>query len=131
MMNIPTDLIYTKDHEWAKIKGDIATVGITEFAVGQLGDITLVELPEKGEAVTAGEPMGTVESVKAVSDLFSPLSGEIVEINEALEEAPELVNEDPFDRGWMVKIALSDESEKEDLLGPSAYRAHCDEEEDH
>ncbi len=130
-MNIPKDLIYTKDHEWAKIEGDTATVGITAFAVGQLGDITLVELPETGDTVSAGETMGTVESVKAVSDLFSPLSGEVVEINDALEDAPERVNEDPFDKGWMVKIKLSNDGEKGALMDSEAYEAHCAEGDGH
>jgi glycine cleavage system H protein len=125
-MNIPKNLMYTSDHEWADIQGEVAAVGITAFAVQQLGDITLVELPEVGDSVKAGEPMGTVESVKAVSDLFSPLSGEVVEINSELEDAPELVNEDPFGKGWMVKISLVDESETEDLLDPAAYETHCD-----
>jgi glycine cleavage system H protein len=126
-MSIPKELLYTSDHEWARVEGDEATVGITAFAVGQLGDITLVELPGVGDAVRAGEAMGTVESVKAVSDLFAPLSGSVKAVNEALEEAPELVNEDPFGRGWMVKIALKNPSEKAALLDPEAYAAHCEE----
>lgn len=129
-MNIPSELKYTKDHEWTKAEGDTATVGITEFAVSQLGDITLVELPEVGDEVTAGEAMGTVESVKAVSDLFSPLTGEVVAVNEDLEDAPELVNEDPFDKGWMVKVKPSGDGEA-DLLDAAAYKALCEDGDGH
>ena len=110
-MNIPKELLYTKEHEWAKVDGDTVTVGITEFAVSQLGDITLVELPEVDDSVEAGETMGTVESVKAVSELYAPITGQVQEINEALEEEPEQVNDDPFGQGWMIKVTISDMAE--------------------
>ena len=112
-MNIPSDLLYTKDHEWVKIDGDIATVGITDFAQGELGDIVYVEIETEGETIDSGEVFGTVEAVKTVSDLFMPLSGEIVEVNEGLESNPEVVNSDPYGEGWMIKIKISD---KGDLL---------------
>ena len=121
------DLLYTSDHEWARIEGDEATVGITAFAVEQLGDITLVELPEIGDLVEAGETMGTIESVKAVSDLYAPLSGTVKEINQALEDEPELVNEDPFGLGWMLKIELSDSEQADQLLDADDYAKHCEE----
>jgi glycine cleavage system H protein len=121
------DLLYTNDHEWAKVESNEATVGITEFAVHQLGDITLVELPEVGEEVEAGETMGTVESVKAVSDLYAPLSGTVKEVNQALEDEPELVNEDPFGLGWMLKVELSDPDQVDQLLDAEAYAKHCSE----
>jgi glycine cleavage system H protein len=126
-MDIPKELLYTDDHEWARIEGTEATIGITAFAVGQLGDITLVELPEVGDEVVAKETMGTVESVKAVSDLFAPLTGSVLAINEALEDEPELVNDEPFGRGWMIKIALKEPGQKDGLLGPEAYAKHCEE----
>lgn len=126
-MKILKGLLYTKEHEWAKVEGKSATIGITEFAVDQLGDITLVELPGVGDAVKAGETMGTVESVKAVSDLYAPLTGTVTAINEKLEDEPELVNEDPFGTGWMIKVALSDEDETNDLMDADAYSRHCEE----
>ena len=126
-MKIPKGLAYTKEHEWAKIQGNTALVGITAFAVEQLGDITLVELPEVGNSVEAGEAMGTVESVKAVSDLYGPLSGTVIAVNENLEDEPELVNEDPFGQGWMIKIELSEETEAEELMDSEAYAVHCEE----
>ncbi len=112
-MNIPSDLFYTKDHEWVKIEGDIATVGITDFAQGELGDIVYVEIETEGESIDAGEVFGTVEAVKTVSDLFMPVSGEVIEVNEGLESNPEAVNSDPYGEGWMIKIKISD---KGDLL---------------
>ncbi|MEQ9426567.1 MAG: glycine cleavage system protein GcvH [Cyclobacteriaceae bacterium] len=121
-MNIPSDLLYTKDHEWIKIDGDIATVGITDFAQRELGDIVYVEIETEGETVNHGEVFGTVEAVKTVSDLFMPLSGEVSEKNGELENKPELVNEDPYGDGWMIKIKFSDESEKNDLLSADAYK---------
>jgi glycine cleavage system H protein len=123
-MNIPKDLRYTGDHEWARVEGGVAVVGVTEFAVEQLGDITLVELPEAGTAVAAEKVIGTIESVKAVSDLFSPLTGEVVEINAALEDAPEKVNEDCYGEGWMLKIAVAEEAELKSLMDATAYEAH-------
>ena len=107
-MEIPQDLKYTKDHEWVRIDGDIATVGITEFAQGELGDIVYVEVETQGENIAAGEVFGTVEAVKTVSDLFMPLSGEVLEFNEQLEGQPELVNSDPYGEGWMIKIKVED-----------------------
>jgi glycine cleavage system H protein len=121
-MNIPTDLKYTKDHEWVKIDGDIATVGITDFAQGELGDIVYVEVDTLDETLEREAIFGTVEAVKTVSDLFSPLSGEIIEFNEALEDEPEKVNADPYGDGWMVKIRFSDMSEIDDLLSDAAYK---------
>lgn len=102
----PSELLYTKDHEWARIDGNIATIGVTRFAVDQLGDVTQVELPKEGETFKQGEVFGTVESVKAVSDLFAPLSGKVVKVNSPLRDSPEYVNEDPYDDGWMVQIEL-------------------------
>ncbi|WP_339655537.1 glycine cleavage system protein GcvH [uncultured Maribacter sp.] len=121
-MNIPAELKYTKDHEWVKIDGDIAIVGITDFAQGELGDIVYVEVDTLDETLDREAIFGTVEAVKTVSDLFSPLSGEIVEFNEALEDEPEKVNSDPYGDGWMVKIKYSDASELEDLLSDVAYK---------
>ena len=126
-MNIPKELLYTKEHEWAKVDGDTVTVGITEFAVSQLGDITLVELPEVDDSVEAGETMGTVESVKAVSELYSPITGQVLEINENLEEEPEQVNEDPFGQGWMIKVSISDLNELDGLMDAEAYAKHIEE----
>ncbi len=121
-MNIPAELKYTKDHEWVKIDGNIATVGITDFAQGELGDIVYVEVDTLDETLDREAIFGTVEAVKTVSDLFSPLSGEIIEFNEALEDEPENVNSDPYGAGWMVKIKFSDASELEDLLSDAAYK---------
>ena len=122
-MNIPAQLKYTKDHEWISIDGEIATVGITDFAQGELGDIVYVEVETVDETLEKEEIFGTVEAVKTVSDLFLPLSGEIIEFNETLEEAPEKVNSDPYGEGWMVKIKLSDASQVNDLLSADAYKA--------
>ncbi|CAZ96531.1 glycine cleavage system protein GcvH [Zobellia galactanivorans] len=122
-MNIPAELKYTKDHEWVKIDGDIATVGITDFAQSELGDIVYVEVETVDETLDKEEVFGTVEAVKTVSDLFQPLSGEIVEFNEALEDAPENVNSDPYGSGWMVKIKFSDASEVDGLLSADDYKA--------
>ncbi|WP_026951362.1 glycine cleavage system protein GcvH [Algoriphagus mannitolivorans] len=119
-MNFPQELKYTKDHEWVKIDGDIATIGITEFAQKELGDIVYVEVETVGETIEAGEVFGTVEAVKTVSDLFMPLTGEIIEFNEELESSPELVNEAPYEAGWMVKVKISGDL-PEDLLDSSAY----------
>tara|TARA_B100000809_G_C14673796_1_gene364249 strand:- start:19 stop:396 length:378 start_codon:yes stop_codon:yes gene_type:complete len=121
-MNIPTDLKYTKDHEWLKIDGDVATVGITDFAQNELGDIVYVEIETEGETLDKEEVFGSVEAVKTVSDLFMPVSGEIVEFNEDIEGTPEVVNEDPYGKGWMVKIKMSDISEVEGLLSAAAYK---------
>ena len=121
-MNIPAHLKYTKDHEWVQIDGDIATVGITDFAQGELGDIVYVEVETLDETLEAEEVFGTVEAVKTVSDLFMPLSGEVIEINGALEDEPELVNTDPYGKGWMIKIAISDSLQIENLLDAEAYQ---------
>lgn len=121
-MNIPTDLRYTKDHEWIRVEGDIAVIGITDFAQRELGDIVYVEVETVGETLEKEEVFGTVEAVKTVSDLFLPLSGEITKFNESLEEEPEKVNEDPYGNGWMVKIKYSEASELEMLLSHKDYR---------
>ncbi len=120
-MNIPSALKYTKDHEWIKIEGNIATVGITEFAQGELGDIVYVDVDTLDDTVVEGEVFGSVEAVKTVSDLFMPLSGEVIAFNEELEDAPELVNSDPYDKGWMIKIEISDSSQIDSLLDAAAY----------
>ena len=122
-MNIPSELKYTKDHEWIKIEGDIATVGITDFAQGELGDIVYVEVETLDETLDIEEVFGTVEAVKTVSDLFLPLSGEIVEFNEGLEDEPEKVNSDPYGEGWMIKIKFSDTSQIDDLMSAEDYKA--------
>ncbi len=120
-MSIPNNLKYTKDHEWVSIEGDVATVGITAFAQGELGDIVYVEIESEGETLDQEEVFGSVEAVKTVSDLFMPLSGEIVEFNEELEGAPETVNSDPYEGGWMIKIRLTNPSEVEELMDAEAY----------
>ncbi len=121
-MSIPAELKYTKDHEWIQIEGNIATVGITEFAQGELGDIVYVDVDTLDDNVEEGEVFGSVEAVKTVSDLFMPLSGEIVQFNEELEDEPELVNTDPYGKGWMIKIAISNNSQIESLLDDKAYQ---------
>jgi glycine cleavage system H protein len=122
-MNIPSELKYTKDHEWVKIEGDTATVGITDFAQGELGDIVYVEVETVDETLDAEEIFGTVEAVKTVSDLFLPLSGEIIEFNESLEDEPEKVNSDPYGEGWMIKMKFSDVSQIDNLLSADDYKA--------
>jgi glycine cleavage system H protein len=121
-MNIPSDLKYTKDHEWIKIHGDIATVGITDFAQGELGDVVYVEVETIDETLDKEEVFGTVEAVKTVSDLFIPLSGEVIEFNESLETEPEKVNSDAYGEGWMIKIKISNPDEINDLLDAEAYK---------
>lgn len=121
-MNIPADLKYTKDHEWLKIDGDTATVGITHFAQSELGDIVYVDVDTVDETVEKDEVFGSVEAVKTVSDLLMPISGEVIEFNEALEDEPEKVNSDPFGDGWMIKIAISDASQVDELLSPEEYK---------
>jgi glycine cleavage system H protein len=125
-MNLPDKLKYTKSHEWVLIEGESATMGITEFAVEQLGDITLVECPQIGENVNANDTMGTIESVKAVSDLYCPISGEISAVNEALEEEPEKVNDDCYGDGWIARITLSDDASEEELMDATAYEDYLD-----
>ena len=122
-MNIPTTLKYTKDHEWISLEGTTATIGITDFAQGELGDIVYVDIDTVDENLNIEDVFGTVEAVKTVSDLFMPLSGDINEFNEALEDQPELVNSDPYGGGWMIKISLSDVSELDNLLDAEAYKA--------
>ena len=121
-MNVPTNLKYTKDHEWIMIEGDIATIGITDFAQGELGDIVYVEVETVDETMSMEEVFGTVEAVKTVSDLFLPLSGEIIEFNESLETEPEKVNSDPYGEGWMIKVRISNPDEVDQLLDDSAYK---------
>jgi len=121
-MNSPSELKYTRDHEWIRVDGDVATVGITDFAQGELGDIVYVEVETVDETLEREEVFGTVEAVKTVSDLFLPVSGEIIEFNESLEEEPEKVNEDPYGEGWMIRIRMSDPSELEALLDADAYK---------
>ncbi len=121
-MNIPADLKYTKDHEWVKIDGDMATVGITDFAQSELGDIVYVEIETEGETLDAEEVFGTVEAVKTVSDLFMPVSGEVVEINETLEDTPEAINQDPYGQGWMIKVKMSNTAEIDNLLTAEQYK---------
>ena len=122
-MSVPTDLRYTKDHEWVRVDGDEATVGITAYAADQLGDIVFVELPDAGRTVDQFAAFGVVESVKAVSDLFAPVSGEIVEGNAALSASPELVNSSPYDDGWMVRVRIADPTQVDELLDSDAYDA--------
>lgn len=121
-MNIPSELKYTKDHEWIKIEGNVATVGITDFAQGELGDIVYVDVDTLDDSVEEGEVFGSVEAVKTVSDLFMPLSGEVIEFNEELEDEPELVNSDPYNKGWMIKIEMSDNLQIDNLLDAAAYQ---------
>jgi glycine cleavage system H protein len=121
-MNVPENLLYTDQHEWVLLEEDIATVGITDYAQSELGDIVFLELPSVGSKVTRGDAFGSIEAVKAVSDMFAPISGEVVEVNDTLSETPELVNQSPFDKGWMIRVRISDESEQESLLTPEAYK---------
>ena len=122
-MNIPANLKYSKDHEWVKVDGNIATVGITDFAQSQLGDVVFVDIQTEGETLDASEVFGAIEAVKTVADALMPVSGKIIEINPELEDAPELVNSDPYGKGWMVKIEISDPSELDSLLDAEAYKA--------
>jgi glycine cleavage system H protein len=120
-MNTPSELKYTKDHEWVRIEGNVATVGITDYAQGELGDIVFVEVETEGESFEAGEVFGTIEAVKTVSDLFMPVSGKIIEFNTELESNPEVVNEDPYGKGWMIKIELEGDDSDGELLDSEAY----------
>jgi len=120
---VPQDLRYTKEHEWVRVEGDIATVGITDYASEQLGDVVFVELPALGRSVAQSAPIGVIESVKAVSDLFAPVSGEVVEANSELASAPELLNSDPYTAGWMLRIRIEDAGQLGDLLDAAAYEA--------
>ena len=121
-MNIPSELKYTKDHEWVRLEGDVAVIGITDFAQSELGDIVYVEVETVDETLDADEVFGTVEAVKTVSDLFLPISGEIIEFNEALEDEPEKVNTDPYGEGWMVKVKCADASQVDDLMSADDYK---------
>ncbi len=122
-MNVPDNLKYTKEHEWVLIEGDVATVGVTDFAQGELGDVVFVELETEGETLAAGDTFGTIEAVKTVSDLFMPVSGEVIEINTLLEDTPDVVNTDPFGDGWMIKVKVSDASEADSLMSADDYKA--------
>lgn len=122
-MNVPAELKYSEEHEWVRVEGKRATVGITDFAQSELGDIVFVELPEVGDTVEFGEPFGSVESVKTVSELYAPVSGKVVEVNETLADAPEKVNESPYGEGWMIVVELSDESELDQLWTADKYAA--------
>ena len=126
-MSIPDDLQYTKSHEWVRIEDDTATIGITDHAQDELGDVVFIELPDEGATFSAGDSFGVIESVKAVSDLYAPVGGEVVEVNEALNDAPEKVNEDPYGNGWMIKLRTSDEA---NLLSAKEYEEHLEEEEE-
>ncbi|HVP66890.1 MAG TPA: glycine cleavage system protein GcvH [Anaeromyxobacteraceae bacterium] len=129
-MNFPEDLKYTRDHEWARVKGNRVTVGITDFAQDQLGDVVYVELPDVGDAVKKGEAFGVVESTKAVSDLFAPVSGKVVEVNDPLGDAPETINEDPYEEGWMIVVEVAGAGDLDDLLDAAAYQKFVEEEQE-
>ena len=124
MSTVPETLRYTKDHEWAKLEGKRARIGITDYAQTELTDVVFVELPPIGKVVKQGEPLGTVESVKAVSEIFAPVSGKVVEVNKALEEKPEIVNKDPYGEGWMVVLEASESTRADSLMDAAAYRKH-------
>ncbi len=128
--NVPNDLLYTEDHEWLRQEGNLATVGITQFAVDQLGDVTQVDLPREGEMLKQNEPFGSVESVKAVSDLLSPVSGKVVKVNTTLQDSPEYVNEDPYDGGWMIQIDMTSPNEIQQLMDAASYESFLQEHED-
>lgn len=121
-MNIPENVKYTKDHEWVKVEGKIGTIGITDYAQGELGDVVFVDIDNDLSEVTKGETFGTIEAVKTVSDLFAPFSGKVTEINQALADSPELVNTDPFENGWMIKAELKNPADLDDLLDAKAYK---------
>ena len=120
-MNVPGDLLYTKDHEWVNVDGDVATIGITDFAQGELGDIVFVEFPDLNSTVEKGQSAGTIEAVKTVADLYMPISGTVIAVNENLDNNPEAVNDTPYDDGWMIKIDISNQDEISDLLTATAY----------
>lgn len=127
MSNIPGDLLYTKEDEWVRVDGDTAVIGITDYAQDSLSDIVFIELPEPGDSFGANDIFGTVESVKAAADLYMPIAGEVIESNEDLLDAPELINASPFEKGWMVKIKIGDASQLDGLMSPEAYQDYCDE----
>jgi len=120
-MNIPKELKYSKDHEWVKVEGKVAIIGVTDFAQSQLGDVVFVELPDESSTVKVGDGFSVIESVKAVSDIYAPVSGKIVKVNQALTDAPDLINQEPYGEGWIVVIEMSDSSELDDLLDSDAY----------
>ena len=122
-MNVPDDLKYTEEHEWIRVEGDEIVIGVTDFAQGELGDVVFIEIETEGEVFSRGDTFGTIEAVKTVSDLYMPVDGEVVEVNPALEDAPELVNTQPFGDGWMVRIKLSDPSQLDDLIPADQYRS--------
>ena len=122
-MNVPANLLYTKDHEWLRIEGEFGIIGVTDFAQGELGDVVFIEIETLGETLNKEEVFGTIEAVKTVSDMFMPVGGEVVEINPELENSPDLVNKDPYGKGWMIKIKISDPSETADLLSAEQYQA--------
>jgi glycine cleavage system H protein len=122
-MNVPENLLYTKDHEWLRVEGDMAYVGVTDFAQGELGDVVFIEIETLGETLAKEEVFGTIEAVKTVSDMFMPVAGEIVEVNPALEDSPDVVNKDPYGKGWMVKIKMSNPAETGSLLNAEKYTA--------
>lgn len=124
MATVPQGLKYTEDHEWVKVEGDTATFGVTDYAQGELGDVVFLELPSAGDEVKQGDTFGSIEAVKTVADLYAPLSGEVVEVNEALENEPETVNKDPYGAGWLVKVKLSDATEVDSLMDAAAYEQH-------
>lgn len=128
MANLPKDLKYTEEHEWVKVDGDTATVGITDFAQEELGDVVFLELPEAGEEFKQGDTFGSIEAVKTVADLYAPISGTISEVNETLEDAPETVNTSPYEDGWLVKVTIGDPGELDSLMDADAYEQHIDQE---
>ena len=121
-MNFPENLKYTKDHEWIRIEGNVGTIGITEYAQGELGDIVFVELPSIGKKIEAGQSFGTVEAVKAVSDLYTPITGDVKDVNKEIQDSPELVNKEPYERGWMIKVTIANPDELKNLLDLEAYK---------
>ena len=122
-MNIPPELKYTKEHEWIRVEGDEIVIGVTDFAQGELGDVVFIEIETQGESLSKGETFGTIEAVKTVSDLYMPVDGEVLEVNSALEDTPELVNSEPFEGGWMIRVKMSDPSQLDDLMSAEAYGA--------
>ena len=122
-MNVPAELKYTKEHEWIRVDGEVAYVGITDYAQSQLGDIVFVEVETEGDSLEAGDTFGTIEAVKTVSDLYIPVSGEVLEFNSALEDQPDLVNKDPYGEGWIIKMKVDDEAQLDGLLSADAYKA--------
>ncbi len=125
-MNVPANLKYSADHEWCRVEGDVATIGITDFAQSELGDIVFVDVPTVGETLSAGEVFGSIEAVKTVSDAFLPVSGEILEFNEAVDADPAIINKDPYGEGWMIKVRMSDPSEYDKLMSGEEYAAQCE-----